>query len=253
MDPRSILIEAKRKWQPPPELQRSSPREVRQRAAGRTLLVLAALFVLGAPVAGLLLHARASADHAQRRELMSRGVNARAVVTRRWMRRGDHPRYLADYIYEAGGRTLTGRVDISRSSWERLEQGSVLPVRYLPADPRQHLVPGYEGDLMPLWLPYAVAGAMAAAGWLLTLPLKSERRLLTEGRPAPGVVLAHRKVQQTTTVRYAFVTLSGAIAEGKMQAQKNPPAIGSLLTVVYEPDNAGNNRAYPFSLYRCED
>ncbi len=251
MDPRSLLIEAKRKWQPPPELQRSSPREVRQRAAGRALLVLAALCVLGAPVAGLLLYVKASADHAQRRQLMSRGVDGRAVVTRRWMRRGDHPRYFADYVYEAGSGALAGRIDMSRPRWERLEQGSVLPVRYLPADPRQHLVPGYEGDLMPLWLPYAVAGAMAAAGWLLTLPLKSESRLLTEGRPAPGVVLAHRKAQHTTTIRYAFVTLSGTIAEGKMQAQKNPPAVGSLLTVVYEPDNVGNNRAYPFSLYTC--
>ncbi len=252
MDPRTLLTEAKRTWRPPPELQRSSPREVRLTGAGRALLTIFFIFLLAAPLVGVVLYAKATADHALRRELIAAGLDGRAEVTRRWMRKGDHPRYFVDYVYEAEGRTLKGRLDVRRSRWEKFDLGSVLPVRYLPLDPQRHLVPGFEGTLMPLWIPYLVSGALAGSAWLLTLPLKSSRRLLSEGRPAPGVVLAHRKAQHMTVIRYAFATLSGAIVEGKTEAQKNPPAVGSLLCVLYEQDNARNNRAYPFSLYKCD-
>ncbi len=252
MDPRTMLAEAKRTWQPPPELQHSCPREVRLTGAGRALLTIAVICFLTAPLAGVILHIKATGDHAQRRELIASGAEGRAAVTRRWMRRGDHPRYFVDYVYEAAGRELTGRVEVGRSTWNRLEQGSVLPVRYLPLNPQRHLVPGLEDQLTPLWLPYLISGVLAAAGWLLTLPLKSSRRLLSEGRPVPGIVLDHRKAQHLIVVRYAFATMSGAIVEGKTEAQKNPPPVGSILCVLYEQDNARRNRAYPLSLHRID-
>ena len=250
MDSRSVLIEARRTWQPPTELQRSCPREVRLKAAGRMLLAIAVICLLGAPLAGALLHVKATADRNQRRELTAKGQDGRAVVTRRWIEKGEHPRYLVYYSYEAAGRSFRGRIGVTYSTWTRLEQGIELPVRYMPLDPQRHLVPGHEDQLMPLWLPYLVAGAAAAAGWLLTLPLRWQRRLLSEGRPAPGVALSHKRSQHMIVVRYAFMTLSGAIVEGKSEAVKNPPPVGSLLCILYEQDNARNNRAYPFSLSR---
>jgi len=256
MDARAFLIEARRTWQPPPELQRSCPREVRLTGAGRALLAIAVFCFLGTPLAGALLHVKASGDHAERRDLIAAGVDGRASVTRRWIQRGEHPRYLVEYVYEAAGRKFTGQIDVGRTSWDRLEQGTALPVRYLPLNPRQHLVPGHEGELMPLWVPYLISGVLAAIGWLLTLPLKSSRRLLSEGRPAPGVVSGQKKIHtkshHPTEIRYVFATLSGATLEGKMEVQKNPPAVGSVLCVLYEQDNASNNRAYPFALYRCD-
>ncbi len=252
MDPRSVLNEARRTWQPPRELQHSCPREVRLKVAGRLLLAVAVICLVGAPVAGALLYVKAAADRNQRRELIANGRGGRAVVTRRWMGKGDHPSYFVDYTYEAGGRSHAGQIGVEFSTWIKLEQGTELPVLYLPLDPRRHLVPGFEDQLTPLWLPCLVAGVAAATGGLITLPLRWQRGLLSEGRPAPGVVLSHKRSQHMTVARYDFMTLSGAIAEGKTEAVKNPPSVGSLLCVMYEQDNARNNRTYPFSLYECE-
>ncbi len=250
MDPRTMLMEAKQNWQPPPELQRSSPREVRLTGAGRVLAAFAVLLLVSAPLGAVLLYLKAASDRDARRELTVHGTNVPAAVTRRWIRRGDHPRYFVDYSYEVGVLTLTGRIDVSRGSWERLSEGSALAVRYLPADTRRHLVLGYEETLMPLWVPYLVAGAMALGSWLTTLPLSSQRRLLSEGRPAPGVVTRHRRVGQSALTHYAFLTLSGAVGEGKSQAKRNPLPVGSRLCILYEQDNVRRNHPYPLSLYQ---
>ena len=248
MDPRIQLNEARQTWHPPEELERSRPREVRLTGAGRALVALAVFFFLGSAAAGLLLHIKASTDHEHRRQLLEQGKDLEAQVIRRGTTRRDHPRYWAEYAFSVDGRTYQGRLQAGRRSWERMDEGTSLPVRYLPSEPQIHLVQGSEGDLMPLWLPYFIACALALAGWLVTRPLVSQRRLLAEGRPAPAVVTHHEKTQHGPVMHYMFSLLSGATARGKAGPQKTPPPPGTTLCVIYEPDRARHHGIYPLSL-----
>jgi hypothetical protein len=251
MDPRTRLTELKHIWQPPPELQRSRPREVRLTGAGRALLSLAILMLLAAPIIGVLLYVKSTGDHDERRELIAKGIEAQALVTRRWVTTGEHSKRMIEYTYAAEGRTYQSRVELlGPKSWSPLIPGSMLPVRYLPSNPRAHLVPGHEEELMPLWLPFPVSFLMAAIGWLLTRPLAVQRRLLCEGRPTQGIVTGHKKTHQATVAHYTFAVMSGAMARGKVERQKNPPAIGSTICVLYEPDRVQHNRVYPLELFR---
>jgi hypothetical protein len=103
---------------------------------------------------------------------------------------------------------------------------------------------------MPLWLPYPVAGALALASFLIAREIRRQRRLLAEGRPAPALVTRHEGNRQGKVAHYEFPLLSGALARGKAGPQKKPPAVGSLLCVLYEPDRMRNNSLYPLSLVR---
>ena len=50
---------------------------------------------------------------------------------------------------------------------------------------------------------------------------------------------------------YELSLLSGATASGKTGPSKKPPAIGSELCVLYEPDRSRHNALYPLSLVRA--
>ena len=238
-------------WQPPAELAGCRPREVRLTGAGRTLVVLAVLLAAGSIAAGVLLYAKAAADRAFRRELAEVGNDLDARVTRCWTsgKKGD-TRYWVEYEFRADGRTITDRVRVGKQSWSALKPGSVLPVRYLPANSTRHVIRGLEEGPLPLWVPFALSGALALAAWLVTLPLKSQRRLLAEGRPAQAVVVLHKKTKDAIEVRYQFRQLSGAVAKGKGQQGKSPTPVGSSLCVIYDPDRVRHNAIYPLSLVR---
>jgi hypothetical protein len=181
---------------------------------------------------------------------MERGVDSRAEVTRRWKTSGKDAKYWVEYQYRIEDRRYTFKMKTGRSRWGRLTVESVLPVRYLAEDPRSHYIHGFEGDLMPLWLPYVVAALLAFFSWLCHLPLNAQRRLIQEGRAAPAVITGHKKTKDGNMVQYSFLQLSGSIAQGKTSPEKNPPAVGSLVCVLYEPDRLKNNAIYPLSLVR---
>jgi len=250
MDPKTRLQELKRHWRPPGELEQSRPRELRLKPAGVALVLLAAAFMAGSIALGVLLHLKASADHELRRELVEFGRDLDAQVLRHWTTRGKPTRYWVEYAYQVEGPAHRGRVELGRKAWQALDAGAVLPVRYLPSDSAKHFIRGHEGDRMPLWLPYLIGAALAFAAWLVTRPLVSQRRLLAEGRPAPAVVTRHERTQHGAVVHYIFSLLSGASAQGKMGPQKKPPAPGSILCVLYEPDRTQHNAVYPLSMVR---
>ncbi len=248
---RTRLHELRRTWQAPPELDRSRPRELRLRPAGHAIIALVVLMIAGSIATGVLMSVKASSDHGRRRELTTSGRDTTGTVVRRWTTRGDNRKYRLALEYNVNGRKYTGIVQVGRGAWQRMDVGTFLPVRYLPADPALHVVPGWESNLMPLWLPYAVAGAMGLGAWLATRPLGSQRRLLSEGRPAPAIITRHEKTQHGIVAHFAFAQLSGAKAEGKLAPQRKPPQIGSVACVLYEPDRVAHHSIYPLSLVRA--
>jgi hypothetical protein len=250
MDLRGQLNELKYTWRPPTELRRSRPREVLLTGAGRTLLTTSILLLLAAPLTGALLHAKAAWEREQRQMLLSDGILIPAVITRHWKSGGKESHYWVEYLYQVGEKRCRGRMEVGRSSWNLLVTGATLQVRYLPSDPQVHLVLGHENGMIPPWLPYLAATVMGAGAWLMTRPVASQRRLLSEGRPMPAIVTGLKDAKHAKIAQYSFATLSGGIVSGETSPQRKSPSLGECLCVLYEPDRPGHNSTYPLPLVR---
>jgi hypothetical protein len=256
MDPRSSLSNIKKTWRSPGELQCSRPREVSLTWAGKIIAGLAAAMFVGGVFAGLVLYTKASQDRENRGRLVASGLDAEARITRSWTSGQDPVRYWVEYNYSAGGQTWTGRLATKHNSWLNLQKTGTLRIRYLPADPQQHLISGHESKLLPSWMSILVAGISFLVGWLLKRILDMQRRLLAEGRPAPAIVTRVTRSNQQhgqKVAHYVFMDLGGKLVEGKSNPQKRPPMVGSVLNVIYEPDRENHNRIYPLPLVKTRN
>jgi hypothetical protein len=219
--------------------------------AGRALVVLAALFVIGAAVASISLSmiARGQADRAE--ALVSRGTVATGVVTRLW-REGDNRRQVA-YRFTVDGHAFDGRARVSDARRRELTTGAALAVRYLPENPRINDLGGTPRASFPVVLPYIVGFGLAALGALCLVAIHRERTLLEDGRATVGHVTGHSSHKSSHggtqhAMTYEFTLLSGASATGKRGTSRRPPAIGSTLVVVYDREHPKRNQPYPFKL-----
>ncbi len=252
MDPRTRLDEIKQTWVPPKELECSRPREVSLTWAGRILAGLAVALLLGAIVSGKVLYTQASQEQAQRNRLIDSGLNAEGVVTRHWTSGNDPVRYWAEYYYRVEGQNYWGRLSTGRNSWLGLQRNPTLTVRYLPADPRWHLALGYEPRLLPPWVSILVPALLLVVASFVAFVLARQRRLLAEGRPAPAVVtkISRSNEHGQKSAHYVFMAMEGKLVDGRSSPKKNPPAVGSIVNVIYEPDQERHNRTYPLSLVK---
>lgn len=255
MNPRSAM-QASKSFVPPFELMGSRPRDVQLTASGRVVYGLAIAMMAGALVVAILLSG-VSAQQRQRRDAFNRdGVSATAQVTRVWRESGGESKknWIA-YSFMAEGFPTEGQSRVGSSRWKSLHVGSPVEIRYLPSDPQGAVLAGSGPDVLPMPVPFLVAGLMMLASALMIRGVNCQRRLLADGRPAPAVITdivkhntshggAHRHL------KYTFPLMSGATATGKSEAPKKPPAIGSVICVVYDPDRPRRNRRYPFPLVK---
>lgn len=236
-------------WTPPDGLGYSSLRPVQLTAAGIALLVLAGAMLLGAVAAGIGLGTTARRQAKDLRLLQEQGVNTDAQITRVWRSSGKDQQHLASYRFIVQDRAYTARKGVPARIWQTLRAGSSLPVRYLPSNPKVNHPTGWDDTPMPPLVPYLVFAAMAAVASVLTMLLRKQMQLLTEGRPAPGIVTGHRRTKDGTVIRYEFQLLNGATAKGRGQSRR-PPAIGSQICVLYDPENPRRNAPYPLCLVK---
>ena len=238
---------------PAPALPDSRPRPVRLTGTGWFMAVFGMLLLVGAPVAGLSLHALAVRERALREAIDTEGVRASAVVSALTRTQGDKPRFYVVYRYEAAGRSHQGRVNVSRSYWNQLRVGSSFTVRYLPAEPGRSWVRGFEPGT-PFWAGPLAALSMAVAGMLPWLAIRRQWMLLAEGRPAQAQVTLSKKVRHQHGMKYQvgyeFRLMSGATRSGRYESQKSPPANGTTIQVVYNPDRPEHSMPYPLALVR---
>lgn len=250
MDTQNRLVELQRHWSPPDGLEPSGSRAVRLTAGGKIVFALAVALFAGALAAGIALGLLASRQAEEQRLLREQGADTDGRVTRLWQHRDEgHDRWVA-YQFAVRGRTYPGRAKLPRSVWASLQVGSDLPVRYLPSDPALSYPRGHESMPMPVWVPGLVAAALAAAGWLATLSIRRQRRLLARGRPAPALVTRQSRTQHGAMVYYEFPLLSGAIAKGRGGPSRTPAGIGATICVLYDPENPRKNAPYPLPLVR---
>jgi hypothetical protein len=242
--------ELRRNWRPPEGLERSRPRRVSLTGSGKVVVALAVLLAAAAATAWIALQVIARKQAEEQSLLQTRGVDAEGRVTRLW-RSGDksHQRWVA-YEFTAQGRAFAGRSKARKEFWNGLSVGAPLTVRYFPGDPQLNYPSGHPPEQIPSWLPHLIALSLLLTTGLIMWKVRRERWLLEEGRAAPGVVTEHRRTQHGKIYRYEFSLLSGGTARGSGPPGRKPPAIGTAVCVLYDPDNPRRNTPYPLPLVR---
>lgn len=250
MDNRIRLLELQRSWTPPDGLDRSRPRPVRLNGAGKALLSVAVALLVGSPVAGVALQLTVSREAQTQRLLQEQGANTEGRITRLWRSRDEDKQPWVAYGFTVQGRVYERRAKVPLRIWRNLQVGSDLPIRYLPSDPALSHPRDWQEKPMPVWIPGLVAAGQALAGGLIMRRILSQRRLLAEGRPAPALVTRHTHTQHGKIIHYEFPLLSGAIAQGRSGPAKKPPMPGSIICVLYDPENPRRNAPYPLPLVK---
>ncbi len=238
----------------PDELQGSIPREVRLSGGGVVLAVVAVAMAVGALVSAILM---SIAYQRQQREQQIRerdAVTVQAEVADVTVRRGDNPRRIVTYRYEAGGRLYTGRTSFGERAHRELEAGSRIAIGYVPSAPGTSWMIGHEPGGVPLVAIVLIPLGLVSGAAAMALGLRRQWILLMEGRPALARVIdqkrVHRDKHRAYQVTYEFQTLSGSTKTGSFEVGKNPPAVGTVVPIVYHPDNPRRTAKYPLTLVR---
>jgi hypothetical protein len=238
-------------WTAPDGLGYSGLRPVRLSGTGYAILVLSAIFVIVGLGLGSFLWNKSHRERAEREQLEHGGARAQATVVRLWRSGENGSTRRMSYRFEVGGRVVTGTTGVPKTNWTALHTGDSVPVRYLPANPAVNHPEQWSRrvspELLGLLIPLLFCGI--ASGFLLMVRCQS--RLLSEGRPAPGVVVKARRSDKHVVVNYEFRLLSGAVRKGKSSCSgHNVPGLGSEVCVIYDPDNPKRNALYPLSLVK---
>jgi hypothetical protein len=235
-----------RDWTPPDGLGYSRMRPVRLTGAGIAALALA----IGGAAAGIALGVEANRQAKEHRLLHEHGTSIGAVVTEVWRSGGEDRQPWVAYRFESQGRPYQARSQAPLRIWRTLEQGSLLPVRLLPAEPTLNHPEDWGGGTIPRAVQYLVATCLAGPALLIAVFLRRQVRLLVEGRPAPGIVTHHSRADHgKTRNHYEFRLLSGAMARGRGEGGR-PLPLGGPICVIYDPENPRGNTPYPLSLVR---
>lgn len=243
-------------WQPPAELQTSTPRRTELTRFGMTTSgVAAAITVVAIVLAGFMMN-QAEADAARWQTWQADATPAQGHITHmRQTRSGKTTVYRVEYSYPVGDLTYGGVGTVQQREWKYMQEGDTIRVFYRRSQPGLSWISGHEPKGMPRWVGPLTGTAMLIAPVLLMWNLRRQRRLLEQGWPTKATVTRVRRIQQqkgppTYRVYYAFQTMNGDAMTGRSQVRNNVPAEGSEVTLLYLPDNAKRNALYPLCLVR---
>ncbi len=241
-------------FEPPPELARGRPRPVELTAGGMAVSIVAAVLLAAGIGLGTWLWVVAERD-LQRGSLLDRtSQEGDAQVERLWRTGKNNSTCRVDYSFDAGGKPYHATATLRCAAWRTLAVGQTVPVQYVPSDPTISRLPGLGGRSdVPWWAAPLVGIGMGFAGLLLIWRVRLERKLVEEGKPAPGVVTKlGARTDKGRYVYYEFATQSGAPGRGRWGPVhgKSVPEVGARILVLYEPDNTRRNTAYPSKFAR---
>jgi uncharacterized protein DUF3592 len=238
---------------PPAGLGRSRPRDVRLTGGGRAVMAVVIALLAAAVTVGIAMYREAIKQSDSGRALVETGVVTSGEVTRLW-RSGENKRPRVAYRFVLDGRPYEGDARIPLARYQQLSIGAPLPIRYVPASPEVNDLAGTPASPLPSWLPFVVSGGLAALGFFCFAMVNAQKRLLAEGRAAPAVVTKHIKHHTShgthRSLTYEFPLPSGTIVKGKSSTSSKPPAVGSVICVLYDPDRPTRSATYPLSLVR---
>ncbi len=242
-------------WQPPAELQTSTPRRVELTRTGKTAAVMAVLLAMVAIGLTGWMTNQAEVDAARWKTWQSDATPASGRIT--YMRQtssGKNTVYRVEYSYRVGDLTYGGAGNVRQQEWKYMREGDGIAVFYRRSEPGQSWISGHEPKGMPWWVGPVTGTAMLLAPVLLMWKLRRQRRLLEEGWPVQARITRVTRIQQKGAVSYrvdySFQTANGEAMTGRSQVNERVPMEGSDATVLYLPDNARRNALYPLCMVR---
>ena len=249
----------------PSELTGSLPRKVRATGSG-IYFALASLTFLAIAVAGALWGAINTVQQAQQRAALRRDSSVTSgEITR--IRKGKSSDVVY-YTFTVNEASFMGKAEVPWQLRNNLRGSNRLPIRYLPANPDVNHPAAWEWCLF-YWLPlstdlihlpnfsselqwFFAALIVGPVGIVFLMGLHSERRLLTEGAPAAGVVTkCSRGARGSYSVEYEFRTDDGCVAKGSSSGDRK--AIGASICILYLLPNPRRNQPYPSPNYRVAE
>ena len=243
-------------WVAPRELLHSPPRHVVLSGGGVALAVLGVILVLGAIAAAAFLGRESSRQGENYRLLQQEGREADARIVRRWWTKGENKRLRVKYEFAVEGRSYVKEVKVPKARANTVAEDGAIRIRFVPSNPAINHPAAWNSEPMPSW-PAIVVGIgllILAAG--IAMALRRQMELLSEGRAAPAIVTKISKEQHqhgsSTIIHYEFPLLSGNIAKGKSACSRKGVDTGTVLPVVYDPNNTRRSAIYPLSLVRVE-
>jgi len=239
-------------WNPPDGLGYSSLRPVRLARGGIAIAVIATVIATGGMILGAFLATQSRRQATERDLLRDQGVVTDAIVLRVWRDGGKDNAHRVRYRFEVQGREFMASHTAPVAIWRTLEAGSNLPVRYVPSNPAINHPAAWNPSVVPWFLALLVPVMFLGLAWLMTFLIRRQWRLLSEGRPAPGLVTGYRKSDKQVSVLYEFQMLNGVTRKGRGAAanRRALPPIGSVVCVLYDPENPRRNGLYPFPFVR---
>jgi hypothetical protein len=232
------------------------PRDVRLTGAGRFVYIVAVMLLVSSVVAVVVLRARGVQENDERQLLIEHGAAVDAHIDRLWRTSNEQKQPWVAYRFTVGEHDYQGQARVSLVKWRTLAVGAVLPVQYVPERPELSAPAGMERRALPLWVPYLAATPLVLGGLVCLYVVRRERQLLENGRPAAAIVTGqhkHRSSEGGThrSITYEFRLLSGAPGKGRSSTSSKPPAVGSTICVVYDPDRPRRSKPYPFGFVRA--
>jgi hypothetical protein len=240
-------------WNPPESLGYSSLRPVRLARGGIAIATIAVVVTIGGMVLGAVIGEKSRRQAVERDLLRDQGLVTEATVLRVWRSGGEDSEHRVRYSFEVRGREILASHSAPSAIWRTLEEGSRLPVRYVPANPAINHPTAWNPGVVPWFIALLVPLMFLGMAGLMTFLIRGQWRLLSEGRPAPGIVTGYRKSDKAVSVLYEFRLLNGATRKGRGTAggrRKTLPPIGSVVCVLYDPENPRRNGLYPFPFVR---
>ncbi len=250
MTPGEELDRLRADWKPPRELVRALPREVQLSGRGIALATLAVLLIFGAFAGYLALNAAAIRDAREAAMLRDQGRNTEAIITRLWRDNDKSRQPWVSYRFPHDGRFYDGKAKAPLGIWRGLTDGSTLAVRFVPTRPELNHPAGWEPSGVPPWVAPVVGGLLAILAALLFFVIGRQKRLLSEGRPAPAAVTHYSRGQHGTQVAHYRFAAAKTIYKGKIGPVRKPPALGSTLCILYDPEKPRRNAAFPLELVK---
>jgi hypothetical protein len=241
-------------WKAPDGLNRALPRQVDLTGRGIAMYVLSAVILAGGIAGAILLDQDMRAERAEASRMTAEGQTAEGTVERLSRSGSKSEEYRVNYQFEVDGQTHTGRANIRESYWKGLQPGAAIEVRYLPSDPSHNYPSQNPPNGIDPWMPLTVGVLCLAICGLPILKVRRERRLLESGRPAPGVVTRCRRAYGNrggpkNWLYYEYAPPGEGTTKARAAVSRQLPE-GSLICVLYDPENPRRSAPYPMCLVK---
>ena len=237
-------------WSVPAELAGSPPRQVQYSATG----ILMMLLMVALSIGGGILANSIYNDYVERRDatkvLAEQGVETGGTVTRLWRGGSKNRQYRIAYEFYTGGQVFHGEATIRREVWEGLSEGQRLAVRYAPRNPEVNRPANVEKPGTPLWTIAMIPAFLVGMSAFILHRARRQRTLLENGRAAAGVITRMRRTKHGRSIRYDFLLPGGRTGSGSGMAKRGNSDEGSVITVVYDPDDPTRSGPYPFEMVK---